>query len=144
MIPVLIALIIGAAATLLSMYIGFTIELPWFRVDPSLAAILTGAPFAIMALFILITELKSEMFPIRSWKWIFYCIGFVTSLYTVVFWVILIIKSLFDHEGFFSEKLHKRIFRFGIIASIAMALGLTVSGLYLAIFERASEYISIE
>lgn len=64
-------------------------------------------------------------FPIKGWKWIFYVLGWISSL-NILFWAYQTIAYFWKNEKhYFSEDFHRRVVYWGMLSTI-IALILTV------------------
>ncbi len=66
---------------------------------------------------------KYEKFPITGWKWIFYFFGWITGIWSPLFWLIMVFLHYSKEEGkFFNIKFHRRVYIWGIAMAILLIL----------------------
>lgn len=81
------------------------------------AIILIGLLFSLLfTLFLFINrDRKKKDFPIKSWEWIFYIIGWLTAS-NILFWIIQYIAWLMYNRGdrFYTMNFHWRTYEIGV------------------------------
>ncbi len=60
----------------------------------------------------------------KWWQWVFYIIGWVVGFANLLFWIIMYVAYLMHNYGdpFFSKDFHRRVYIWGIIITIILAL----------------------
>ena len=78
---------------------------------------------------------KSNKFPIKGWKWIFYIFGWLNGALNLGFWIIMYLTYMVQDWGdpFFNNRFHKRVVIWGYITSVAWLL-MIIFLIYIYIF----------
>ncbi len=63
-------------------------------------------------------------FGFNWWQWLFYVIGWFTGVLNLLFWVIMVIAHIKSDWGekFFNKKFHRRVYIWGIAATVVYAI----------------------
>jgi len=67
---------------------------------------------------------NKKKFPIRSWMWIPYIIGWMGGIANIAFWIYQAVgHTIQDYgDGFITPNFHKRVFYYGIFLSIVLLI----------------------
>ena len=84
--------------------------------------------YGTLSYFITNSAVKSEVSFKKRWQWAFYVFGWLSGVANILFWLIMLALHTVHNYGepFFNKQFHRRVYVWGIVAAIILALALTL------------------